>query len=102
MDAKSVGAVTVTHLSGNALETAVDLFAFTAFGDPSKDAVWKAVDTALGGVLVDSAKAESFEGKAGPTLSLHTHGKIAPRPLLVIGAGAPADFANPAIPDPSA
>jgi leucyl aminopeptidase len=100
MDVKAP--VTVTHLAGNALETSVDLFAFSAFGDPSKDAVWKAVDSALGGVLSDSAKAESFEGKPGQTLSLHTHGKIAARRVLVIGAGARGDFTNPGIRDVTA
>jgi leucyl aminopeptidase len=101
MDAKAP-TVAVTHLAGAALQTNVDLLAFTAFGDPSKDAVWKAVDSALGGVLADSTKAESFEGKPGQSLSIHTHGKLPARRVLVVGAGARSDFENPNIRDVTA
>ena len=37
----------ITQLSGLPLEAQVDLLAFTSFGDPNKDAVFKAVDKAL-------------------------------------------------------
>jgi len=91
--------ISITHLQGPALSASVDLLAFTVFGDPSKDATFKAVDVALGGVLSDIAKSESFEGKANQTLAVHTHGRITARRVLVLGAGAKNEFNNATIRD---
>jgi leucyl aminopeptidase len=71
-------------------------------GDPSKDAVFKAVDTALGGVLADVAKSESFEGKANQSITVHTHGRIPARRVLVLGGGARSELGNPSVRDLSA
>ena len=89
----------ITLLSGPALSAQADLLAFTALGDPSKDGVFKSVDHALGGALSEVAKAESFEGKAGQTLQLYSHGKITPKRVLVVGGGPRADFSDPHIRD---
>jgi len=97
MDAK--GDIELTQLSGSALQATVDLLAFMALGDPTKDPIFKSVDSALGGVLADVARAESFEGKVGQTLSLHTHGRIPARRVLVVGGGLRSDFSNPSIRD---
>ena len=42
---------------------------------------------------------EQFEGKASQALSIHTHGKLPARRVLVLGAGARGDFSNSAIRD---
>jgi len=97
MDAK--GDIELTQLSGSALQATVDLLAFMALGDPTKDAIFKSVDSALGGVLADVARAESFEGKVGQTISLHTHGRIPARRVLVVGGGLRSDFSNPSMRD---
>jgi leucyl aminopeptidase len=100
MDAK--GGIEVTSLQGAPLEAQVDLFAFTTFGDPSKDSIFKSVDTALAGVLTDVAKTESFEGKSGQTVVVHTHGRLPAKRVLVVGCGAKSEFQNPHIRDVTA
>jgi leucyl aminopeptidase len=92
----------ITQLSGAPLAAQVDLLAFTSFGDPNKDPVFKAVDKELGGALAEVAKAESFEGKTGQTLALHTLGKLPARRVLFVGAGNRGDFTPPAIRDVAA
>ncbi|MGN6107986.1 MAG: leucyl aminopeptidase [Kofleriaceae bacterium] len=80
----------------------MDLLAFTSFGDPTKDAFFKSVDSALGGVLADVARSESFEGKSGQSISVHSHGRLPARRVVVIGVGARGEFANPNIRDVTA
>ncbi len=89
----------IGHVSGPALQASVDLLAFTSFGDPTKDPMFKSVDAALGGVLADIARSESFEGKTAQSLTVHTHGRLPARRVLVLGGGARGEFANPAIRD---
>src|SRR5262245_43383243 len=91
--------VELGHVSGPALQASVDLLAFTAFGDPTKDAVFKSVDAALGGVLADVARSESFEGKTGQSITVHTHGRIPARRVLVIGGGPRSELASPGMRD---
>lgn len=55
-------------------------------------AVHKALDRALEGLLGRVIAEEQFKGKKGQGLSLHTHGRIGPQRLLLIGAGARKDF----------
>jgi leucyl aminopeptidase len=100
MDAK--GGFEITQLSGPALQASVDLLAFTTFGDPARDAFFKAADRALGGALADVAKSESFEGKSGQTLVLYTHGKLPAKRVIVVGGGPRNDFANPHVRDVAA
>jgi leucyl aminopeptidase len=100
MDAK--GGIELTLLQSVPLEAQVDLFAFTTFGDPSKDSVFKSIDGALGGVLADVARSESFDGKTGQTIVVHTHGRIPAKRVLVVGAGTKAEFSNPHIRDVAA
>ncbi len=100
MDAK--GGIELTLLHGAPLEAQVDLFAFTTFGDPSKDSIFKSVDTALGGVLADVVKSESFDGKTGQSIVVHTHGRIAAKRILIVGGGAKSEFSNPHIRDVAA
>jgi leucyl aminopeptidase len=100
MDAK--GGIELTLLQGAPLEARADLFSFTTFGDPSKDSTFKLVDSALGGVLAESAKSESFDGKTGQSIVVHTHGRIAAKRVLVVGGGAKAEFGNPHMRDVAA
>jgi len=100
MDAK--GGIELTLLQGAPLEAQVELFAFTTFGDPNKDSIFKSVDAALGGVLGDVAKSEAFDGKTGQAIVVHTHGRIAAKRVLVVGAGSKAEFTNPHIRDVAA
>ena len=100
MDAK--GGIELTLLQGAPLEAHVDLLAFTTFGDPGKDSVFKSVDSALGGVLAEVARSESFDGKIGQTIVVHTHGRIPAKRVLVVGAGSRAEFSNPHIRDVAA
>src|SRR4051812_24907035 len=100
MDAK--GALSVTQTSGPAVQAQADVLAFAVLGDPAKDAVFNSVDQALGGALLDFAKTESFEGKAGQTLVLYSAGKIPAKRVVVVGGGAKNDFANPSIRDVTA
>lgn len=97
MDIK--GSVETSMQHGAPLEARVDLFAFTTFGDPSKDSIFKSVDSALGGVLVDIVKSESFDGKSGQSIVVHTHGRIPAKRVLVVGAGGRGDFSPPQIRD---
>jgi leucyl aminopeptidase len=89
----------VTQLTGPVLQANVDALAIAVFGDPTKDPVFKSLDQALGGHLADVAKCESFEGKSGQVLSMHTHARIAAKRVIVVGAGPRSDFANPSIRD---
>ena len=89
----------VTALSGPALSAQLDVLAFAALGDPSKDPVFKSVDQALGGALADVARSEGFDGKPGQVVTLYTHGKIGSKRVVVVGGGARADFSNPQIRD---
>jgi len=100
MDAK--GGIELTTLQGAPLEAHVDLLAFTTFGDPSKDSIFKSVDSALGGVLAEIAKSESFDGKTGQSIVVHTHGRIPAKRVLVVGGGAKSEFSNPHIRDVAA
>lgn len=94
--------VAVTHLHGSFLESSVDLVAFVAFGDPTKDSIFKLADKALGGVLSDIAQSESFDGKTGQQISVHSHGKLPAKRVVVIGGGTKGEFGNPSIRDLSA
>ncbi|HEX4420702.1 MAG TPA: leucyl aminopeptidase [Kofleriaceae bacterium] len=97
MDVK--GGIEITSLQGAPLEAQVDLLAFTTFGDPSKDSIFKSVDSALGGVLAEIAKSESFDGKLGQTIVVHTHGRIRAKRVVVLGGGARGEFSNASIRD---
>ncbi|MBS1119766.1 MAG: Leucyl aminopeptidase [Deltaproteobacteria bacterium] len=100
MDAK--GDIELSHVTGSALHATADLLAFVALGDPSKDATFKAVDAALAGVLADVARSESFEGKYGQSITVHTHGRLPARRVMFVGGGPRSDYANPNIRDTAA
>jgi leucyl aminopeptidase len=90
------------HLAGNLLETQCDVLAVTCFGDPTKDSTVKSISTALGGMVLEAAVAESFEGKSLQALGLHTGGKLPAKRVLVIGLGSKSDFSAPQLRDVTA
>src|SRR4029079_8080289 len=100
MDAN--GGIELTLLQGAPREARVDLFEFTTFGDPSKDSFFKSIDSALNGVLSDVAKSESFEGKTGQSIVIHTHGRIPAKRILLVGSGGRSESANDHIRDMAA
>ena len=100
MDAKAGFEVTI--LTGPALQAQVDILSLTVFGDPSKDAVFKSADQALGGHLSEVAKHESFEGKTGQVVSMYTAGKLPAKRVVVVGAGPRGDFSNANLKDVTA
>ncbi|MDB4971544.1 MAG: Leucyl aminopeptidase [Myxococcales bacterium] len=55
-------------------------------------AIFKAVDQRLDGLLARLVAEEQFKGKKGQTLSLHTHARVAPQRLLLVGGGARKDL----------
>ncbi|MEO8843218.1 MAG: leucyl aminopeptidase [Kofleriaceae bacterium] len=84
----------ITLSTGAGWQQAVDVVAFVTFGDPAKDPVFKSADQALGGALAEVAKSESFEGKSGQALVLHTQKLLPAKRVVVIGGGPRGDFAN--------
>jgi leucyl aminopeptidase len=96
------GGLEVTLLTGPALAATVDVLAFTTFGEPAKDPVFKSADQALGGHLAEAAQHESFEGKSGQVLTVYTGGKLPAKRVVVIGAGARKEFSNASIRDVAA
>jgi leucyl aminopeptidase len=97
MNAKAETEVVV--LDGPALQAPVDLLGIVVLGDPSKDPVFKSADQALGGVLAEVAKSEHFEGKSGQTISVHTHGRLPAKRVVVVGGGSRTEFSNPGVRD---
>lgn len=47
----------------------------------------KKVDGVMGGMLLEVAREEDFEGKQGNLLLIHTHGKIPAKRVLLVGLG---------------
>ena len=93
------GAIEVTSLAGPALQTPVDLLALVSFGDPAKDPLFRSADQTLGGVLGEVSRTESFEGKAGQSITVHTHGRLPAKRIVVVGAGPRSELGNPNLRD---
>ena len=96
------GAIEVTSLAGPALQTPVDLLALVSFGDPAKDPIFKSADLTLGGVLGEVARTESFEGKSNQSITVHTHGRLPAKRIVVVGGGPRSEFGNPNLRDVAA
>ena len=80
------------HLHEPALSASVDLLVLVVFGDPTRDAMFKAVDAATKGGLRAATQGESFEGKVNQSVSLWTAGATTAKRVLVLGAGAKGDL----------
>jgi leucyl aminopeptidase len=55
-------------------------------------AIFKAIDQRLDGLVTRLVADEQFKAKKGQTLSLHTHGRVGPQRLLLVGGGARKDL----------
>jgi leucyl aminopeptidase len=75
------------------VDVSTDLLAIPVFDDgiAGSDAA-KAADAKLGGVLTTAAADERFEGKPGQTLTLHTHGKLGAKRVVLLGLGKSSAF----------
>src|SRR4051812_27495181 len=88
----------VRFLTHDSLASSAPLLAYTAFRSDFEDKApraspgLRALDAALSGVLLASAKQEGFDGKVGQTFVLHTHGRVGPARLVLLGLGRKATF----------
>jgi leucyl aminopeptidase len=55
-------------------------------------AIFKAIDQRLDGLLAKLVAEEQFKAKKGQTLILHTHGRVAPQRVLLVGGGPRKDL----------
>jgi leucyl aminopeptidase len=53
---------------------------------------FKALDRGLDGLLTKLVAEEQFKGKKGQSLIVHTHGRVAPQRVLLLGQGPRKDF----------
>ncbi len=90
MDVKAE--IEVVVLSESFLTATVDVIGLAVLGDPTKDPVFKSADQALGGVLSEVAKSEHFEGKSGQSITVHTHGRLPAKRVIVVGGGSRTEF----------
>ena len=58
----------------------------------AEGAIFKALDGKLDGLLARVAADEQFKAKKGQTLMLHTHGRVGPGRVLLVGAGSRKGF----------
>jgi leucyl aminopeptidase len=78
---------------GGMAKVEVDLLAVPCFEDPEDiSQSIRELDGSLGNLLRSVIQEEGFKGKSDQILSLHTHGKIAPRKVLLLGLGKAAHF----------
>jgi leucyl aminopeptidase len=54
--------------------------------------IYQALDRPLEGLLNRLAAEEQFKAKKGQTLLVHTHGRVGPQRVLLVGAGPRKDF----------
>ncbi len=88
-----------SHVVEPALSASTDLLVMVVFGDPSKDATFRALDTATGKGLSEAAKSESFEGKSGQSLVLWSNGATKAKRIAVLGIGPKSEVELPAFRD---
>jgi leucyl aminopeptidase len=61
----------------------------------AEGSIFQALDKALEGLVSRLVAEEQFKGKKGQSLLFHTHGRIGPGRVLLVGGGARKDFAPP-------
>lgn len=80
------------HVTGALLDAKVDLLVLCVFGDPNRDAAYKAVDSAVGGLLKDIAKERRFTGRSGHSISTRISGEIPAKYVTVYALGDKNSF----------
>ncbi len=78
----------IKSLNSHPLDSKADLLAITIYGDPSKDALVKAVDEALDGRLSAQISAESFKAKLGQSCVVYPGDAYGASAIAFIGGGA--------------
>lgn len=83
--------------STGAAQTPCDVLAIPVFAEErnekkERSPALAAADAALGGLLGRAAAEEKFEGKADQALSVHTHGDLPARRVLLVGLGPRARY----------
>ena len=78
------------------VELTVDLLVFAAFEEKLDKAFrFKEVDKELQGLLSAIATEEEFTAKEDQSLLIHTHGRISPKRVLLLGLGKREEFQVP-------
>lgn len=80
------------HVSGSLLEVKADLLVFSVFGDPHKDSLFQAVNSALEGLLDDTAKEQEFTGKAHQSVVVRAAGTLKAKHVAILGLGEGSSF----------
>jgi leucyl aminopeptidase len=83
----------ITVYTDDVTKLSCGLLGLLCFEDQLGDgAIFKAVDAKLDGLLVRVVADEQFKGKKGQSLTLHTHGRVGPQRVVLLGGGARKDF----------
>ncbi|HZU81853.1 MAG TPA: leucyl aminopeptidase [Polyangiaceae bacterium] len=73
-----------------------DLLGLLVFEDRlGEGTAYQTLDRALDGMLARLVEEERFKGKKGQSLLVHTHGRVGPARLLLLGGGQRKDFQSP-------
>ena len=79
--------------AGSAAEIRCDLLALPVFEDAVKEGdTFTTLDRRLDGLLGRLIDEEQFKAKKGQSVSVHTHGKVGPQRILLVGSGPKGDF----------
>ncbi len=82
--------------SDDVTKLSTGLIALLCFEDGyAEGAIYRALDKALDGLLEKLGAEEHFKAKKGQSLQLHTHGRIGPSRVLLVGGGQRKDFSPP-------
>jgi leucyl aminopeptidase len=80
------------HLSDPFEAAQADVLALVVFADGGRDATFKAVDKAVGGLLTARVDEARFQGRPGEQLLVHLGGALAARAVALLGAGPKAEL----------
>lgn len=82
--------VHIQERSGDCSTLDVDYLALPAFEDGEASATARALDEALGGALLSTAKDEGFKGRGDQSFATHPFGKVKARKIALLGLGKSA------------
>ncbi|MCS6913296.1 MAG: leucyl aminopeptidase [Myxococcales bacterium] len=82
-----------TFYSENIAQLRTDVCALPCFEDMLREGTaFQSLDQALDGLLGRLVSEEQFKGKKGQTLLLHSHGRVGPARILLVGGGPRREF----------
>ena len=89
-------AMKFTFYCDDATRIQCDLIGLLCFEDRfGEGTIYQALDRSLDGLLGRLVESERFKAKKGETLNLHTHGRVGPARILLVGGGKREDFQIP-------